>query len=145
MNAPIHSLRVVFALSTLACSVILVLFVHGRAQWTPEFWLQLIATSLAISAAVCFVAFRKAKMRIAGVPLAQFMGVFLRQLLLTYVVSAIVLTAVALVFIYLVTRTAPNALALAVLSGFWLSLWLAPAIASITSWRKLRPTSGIDA
>ena len=140
MNAPTHSLRLVFALSTFACSVVLVLFVHGRAQWTSEFWLQLFASSVAISAAVCFVAFRKGKMRVAGVPLARFVGVFLRQLLLTYVASAIVLTVFALVFIYLVTRTAPNALALAVLAGLWLSLWLAPAIASITSWHKLQST-----
>ena len=138
MNAPIQSLRIVFALSTLACSVILVLFVHGRAQWTPEFWLQLLATSLVISTAACFVAFRQGKMRVVGVPLARFAGVFLRQLVLAYVASAIALTAIALAFIYFVTRTAPNALALAVLAGLWLSLWLAPAIASITSWRKLR-------
>ena len=142
MNAPIHSLRLVFALSTFACSVILVLFFHGRAQWTSEFWLQLFATSVAISAAVCFVAFRKGKMRVAGVPLARFAGVFFRHLLLTYVASAIVLTVIAWVFIYLVTRTAPNALALAVLSGLWLSLWLAPAIASISCWRRLQSTSG---
>jgi hypothetical protein len=142
MNAPIHSLRLVFALSTFACSVILVLFFHGRAQWTPEFWFQLFATSVAISGAVCFVAFRKRKMRVEGVPLARFAGVFFRHLLLTYVASAIVLTVIAWVFIYLVTRTAPNALALAVLAGLWLSLWLAPAIASISCWRRLQSTSG---
>jgi hypothetical protein len=77
-------------------------------------------------------------MRVVGVPLARFAGVFLRQLVLAYVASAIALTVIALAFIYFVTRTAPNALALAVLAGLWLSLWLAPAIASITSWRKLR-------
>ena len=145
MKTPIHSLRIVFALSALACSVILVLFAHGRAQWTPEFWLQLLATSLAISAAACFVAFRKGKMRLEDVPLANFAGVFLRQLLVTYVASAIALSAIGWALIYLVTRTAPNALALAILAGSWLSLWLAPGIASVTSWRKLQGASNSDA
>ena len=138
MNAPTHSLRVIFALSTLTCSAVLVLLVHGRAQWTPEFWGQLVATSLTICAAACFIAFRNGKMRVVDVPLAHFVGVFLRQLLLTYVASAIALSAIGLAFIYFVTRTAPNALALAVLAGLWLSVWLAPGIASVTSWRKLR-------
>ncbi|MDD2744292.1 MAG: hypothetical protein PHV02_18695 [Rhodocyclaceae bacterium] len=142
MITPAHSLRVVFALGTFACSVILVLFVHGRAQWTPEFWLQLLATAIGICSAACFIAFRQGKMRVEGVPLGRFVGVFLRQLVLAYVASAVVVTAIALVFIYLVTRTAPNALALAVLAGLWLSLWITPVIASISSWRKLRPTIG---
>jgi hypothetical protein len=145
MKMPTHSLRIVFALSALACSVILVLFAHGRAQWTPEFWLQLLATSLAISAAACFLAFRKGKMQLVNVPLANFAGVFLRQLLLTYVASAIGLSAIGWALIYLVTRTAPNALALAILAGSWLSLWLAPGIASVTSWRKLQGVSNSDA
>ncbi|MBL8429899.1 MAG: hypothetical protein JNJ95_08435 [Dechloromonas sp.] len=145
MKTPIHSLRIVFALSTLACSVILVLFVHGRAQWTPEFWLQLLATSLAISTTACFAAFRKGKMQVIDVPLADFVGVFVRQLLVTYVASAIALSAIGWAFIYLVTRTAPNSLALAILAGSWLSLWLAPGIASVTSWRKLRAVRKSDA
>jgi hypothetical protein len=145
MKMPTHSLRIVFALSALACSVILVLFAHGRAQWTPEFWLQLLATSLAISAAACFLAFRKGKMQLVNVPLANFAGVFLRQLLLAYVASAIALSAIGWALIYLVTRTAPNALALAILAGSWLSLWLAPGIASVTSWRKLQGVSNSDA
>ena len=145
MKTPIHSLRIVFALSALACSVILVLFAHGRAQWTPEFWLQLLATSLAISVAACFLAFRKGKMRVVDVPLANFAGVFLRQLLVTYVASAIALSAIGWVLIYLLTRTAPNALALAILAGSWLSLWLAPGIASVTSWRKQQAVSKSDA
>jgi hypothetical protein len=145
MNAPIHTLRVVFALSTFACSVILVLFVHGRAQWTIAFWFQLMVTSLAICAATCFVAFRKRKMRVEGVPLARFAGVFLRELVLSYVFSSIAVTGVAVAVIYFVTRTAANGLALAVLAGLWLSLWLAPAVASITSSRKLRLARGNDA
>ena len=40
-------------------------------------------------------------------------------------------------FIYAITRSGPNALALAVLAGLWLSLWLAPGIASFTTWRQL--------
>jgi len=56
---PSQTLRVVFTLSALACSVILMLFVRGRAEWTDAFWLQLAATSVALCAAGCFVAFRK--------------------------------------------------------------------------------------
>ena len=45
MNTPTQTLRVVFTLSALACSVVLVLFVRGRAEWTDAFWLQLAAAS----------------------------------------------------------------------------------------------------
>jgi hypothetical protein len=142
MNTPINSLRIVFTLSTLACSVILVLFAHGRAQWTPEFWIQLVATSVFSCATICFIAFRKGNMRVVDIPLGRFFGVFLRQLVLSYIASAIALTAVALAIVYTMTRSAPDAFALASLAGLWLSLWCAPALASVTSWRKLRPTDG---
>ena len=59
MNTPSQTLRVVFTLSALACSVVLTLFVRGRAEWTDASWLQLAATSVALCAAGCFVAFRK--------------------------------------------------------------------------------------
>lgn len=84
-------------------------------------------------------------MRVEGVPLARFAGVFLRELVLSYVFSSIAVTGVAVAVIYFVTRTAANGLALAVLAGLWLSLWLAPAVASITSSRKLRLARGNDA
>lgn len=138
MKIPTQTLRVVFALSMLACSVILVLFVRGRAAWTPEFWLQLAAASVVISAAICFVAFRQGKMRLVAVPLWPFVRLFVRQLAIVYAVSAVAISGVALAVIYAITRSGPNALALAVLAGLWLSLWLAPGIASFTTWRKLR-------
>lgn len=138
MKTPTHTLHVVFALSMLACSVILVLFVRGRAAWTTEFWLQLAAASVALCAAVCFVAFRQGKMRLVDVPLWLFVRLFMRQLATVYAVSAVAITGVALAIIYAITRSGPNALALAVLAGLWLSLWLAPGIASVTTWRKLR-------
>lgn len=145
MKTPTHTLRVVFALSMLACSVILVLFVRGRAAWTTEFWLQLAAASVAISAAVCFVAFRQGKMRLVAVPLWPFVRLFVRQLAIVYAVSAVAISGVALAVIYAITRSGPNALALAVLAGLWLSLWLAPGIASFTTWRKLRVAKANDA
>lgn len=144
MNAPVLSLRIIFALGTFACSLVLVLFVHGRAQWTPEFWLQFLATSVAICAAVCFVAFRQGKMRVINVPLGVFARVFLRQLLFSYIASAIAVTVIALAVVYPMTHSAENSLALAALAGFWLALWLAPTIASVISWLKLRPASTND-
>ena len=137
MKAPTHTLRVVFALSMLACSVILVLFIRGSAAWTTEFWLQLAAASIALCAAICFVAFRRGKMRLVAVPLWPFVRLFVRQLAIIYAVAALGITAIALAVIYAITRSAPNALALAVLAGLWLSLWLAPGIASFTTWRQL--------
>jgi len=143
MNIPTQTLRVVFAASAFASSVILVLFVRGRAEWTTAFWLQLVVASLALCAAICFVAFRKGGMRLVGVPLWPFFRVFLRQLAIVYAALAIVITALALAIIYAITRSGPNALALAVLAGLWLSLWLAPGMASLTTWRRLRrPTVG---
>lgn len=140
MTAPAHSLRVVFALSTLACSVILVLFVRGRAAWTPEFWLQLAAAAVAVTLFVCWIAFRRGGLRLTGVPLERLARVFLPQLVYMYIASALAITAVALAVVYGVTRSGANSLALAVLSGLWLSLWLAPGIAALTSWRRLRPS-----
>lgn len=143
MYIPTQTLRVVFAASAFASSVILVLFVRGRAEWTTAFWLQLVVASLALCAAICFVAFRKGGMRLVGVPLWPFVRVFLRQLAIVYAALAIGITALALAIIYAITRSGPNALALAVLAGLWLSLWLAPGMASLTTWRRLRrPTVG---
>ncbi|HQX05771.1 MAG TPA: hypothetical protein PKZ19_03200 [Zoogloea sp.] len=138
MNTPTQTLRVVFAASAFATSVILVLFVRGRAEWTTAFWLQLAAASLALCAGVCFVMFRKGGMRLVGVPLWPFVRLFLRQLAIVYAVLAIAITALALAIIYAITRSGPNALALAVLAGLWLSLWLAPGVAALTTWRRLR-------
>lgn len=145
MNIPTQTLRVVFAASAFASSVILVLFVRGRAEWTTAFWLQLVVASLALCAAICFVAFRKGSMRLVGVPLWPFVRVFLRQLAIVYAALAIAITAIALAIIYAITRSGPNALALAVLAGLWLSLWLAPGIAAFTTWRRLRRTTVGDA
>ena len=85
----------------------------GRAEWTDAFWLQLAATSVALCAAGCFVAFRKGGLRLEAVPLRRFALVFLRHLALTYLASGVAVTALA-------------------------GLWLAPGIASFTTWRTLR-------
>ena len=145
MTAPAQTLRVVFALSTFACSIILVLFVRGRAAWTTEFWVQLVAAAIAVSTAICFFVFRKGNMRLVDVTLGQLARTFLPQLVFMYIASAVAVTAVALAVIYGITRSGLNSLALAVLAGLWLSLWLAPGIASLTSWNKLRAARGNDA
>jgi hypothetical protein len=139
MTAPAHTLRVVFALSALACSVILVLFARGRAEWTAAFWLQLAAASLVVTAVVCALAFRHDRLRLTGIPLAPMARVFLSQLVYVYVASAVALTVLSFLVIYGITRVGDNSLALAVVSGLWLSLWIAPGIAAFTSWFKLRP------
>jgi hypothetical protein len=138
MIAPVHSLRVVFALSTLACSLILMLFVSGRVTWSPAFWLQVAAASAAICAASCALAFRRGRLRLDAVPLARLVPLYLRQLLFAYIATSLAITAVALAAVYGITRSAPNALALAVVAGLWLALWIAPGIACLTSWRRLR-------
>lgn len=142
MVVPAQTLRVVFALSALACSVILVLFVHGRAAWTTGFWVQLVAAAVGLAAIICRLVFRKGRLRLAGVPLGPFFRVFLLQLMLGYVTSALAITAIAMAVIYGVTRSGADSLALAVLAGLWLALWLAPGVAALTSWLKLRSTQG---
>jgi len=138
MNTPTQTLRVVFAASALASSVILTLFVRGRAEWTTAFWLQIAGASVALCALICLVAFRRGGLHLAAVPLWGFIRVFLRQLAIVYIALAIATTALALAIIYAITRSGPNALALAVLAGLWLSLWLAPGMAALTTWRRLR-------
>lgn len=138
MTAPAHSLRVVFALSALACSVILVLFVRGRAEWTTAFWLQLSAAAAVATVLACWLAFRRGRLRLAAVPLTQLARVFLSQLVYVYIATAVVLTALAFAVIFGITRVGAHSLALAVVSGLWLSLWIAPGIAAFTSWFRLR-------
>lgn len=138
MTAPAHTLRVVFAFSALACSVILVLFVRGRAEWTGAFWLQLAAAAIVVTIAACWLAFRHGGLRLAGIPLAQFARVFLSQLVYVYIACAVAVTALAFAVIYGITRVGANSFALAVVAGLWLSLWMAPGIAAFTSWRRLR-------
>ena len=145
MLAPAHTLRVVFALSAVACSVVLALFVRGRVAWTTEFWLQLAMLALAIASVICWFTFHRGKLKLAGVSLGQLARAFLPQLVYMYIASALVITAVALAVIYAVTRSGANSLALAVLAGLWLSLWVAPGIASVTSWLKLSSAPGNDA
>ncbi len=140
MTAPAHTLRLVFALSALACSVILVLFARGRAEWTTAFWLQLAASATVATVLACGLAFRHGRLRLAAVPSARLARVFLSQLVYVYIASAVVLTALAFAVLYGITRAGANSLALAVVSGLWLSLWIAPGIAAFTSWFKLRPT-----
>ncbi|MDD3353262.1 hypothetical protein [Zoogloea sp.] len=137
MNAPTHTLRVVFALSMLACSVILMLFIRGRAEGSQTFWLQLMGTSAVLSTALCLIAFRKGRMRLEAVPLWPFLRLFVRQLAIVYAASAFSITGLSLAIIYAITRSGFNALALAVLAGVWLSLWLAPGVAAFTTWRVL--------
>ena len=138
MLAPAQLLRAVFALSTFACAIVLVLFVRGRAAWTTAFWVQLLATALLVSALVCALAFRRGRMRLAGVPAGRLARVFVVELGRLYVASAVAVTAIALAVVYAITRSGAESLALAVLAGLWLSLGLAPALAAVTSWRRLR-------
>lgn len=144
MTAPSYSLRLVFALSVFICSTILAVFLRGSAALTTEFWVQLFAATVVISTAICFIAFRKGKMRLVDVPLGRLVRVFLWQLLFVYIASATVISAIAMAVVYTAMRSAPNSFAVAVMAGLWLSLWLAPGIAAFTSWRKLRgaPESG---
>lgn len=81
--------------------------------------------------------------KLDGVPM-RFVLVFLRELATIYIVSGVAVTAIALAVIYGVTRSGANALALAVLAGLWLPLWLAPGIASFTTWRRLRSATAGD-
>ena len=118
---PRHILRVVFALSALACSVILVLFVRGRAEWSDAFWLQLAAASRCPVRQPAPSPSRDGRLRLDGVPMLRFVLVFVRELATIYIVSGVAVTAIALAVIYGVTRSGANALALAVLAGLWLS------------------------
>ncbi|MBY0467276.1 MAG: hypothetical protein K2W33_20235 [Burkholderiales bacterium] len=136
--APVHALRAVFALSVFACAVILVLFVRGRVTWTDGFWLQLFAAALGVSLVICAVAFRKGRLRLAGVSWGQLAHTFFMQLMWVYIASAVGIGLVALAVIYAITASAASSVALAVLSGLWLALWFAPGVASLTSWHKLR-------
>lgn len=138
IKAPAHSLRAVFALSALACSVILMLFLRGRAVDSAGFWAQLLASAAALSAGVCLIAFRNGGLRLADPPLWPLLRLWALHLLYAYLIASALLTAIGWALLYAATRSAQSSLALAVLAGLWLSLWLAPGIACLSSWRKLK-------
>ena len=137
--APRHTLRVVFALSVLACAVIAVLFYKGRAVQSAEFWTGVLAWAVAITVAACAGAFRGGRMALQAVPLGVLLRSFVRQLALSYAVSAVVLTVLGFAALMYVTRVLASSAALAVVAGLWLSLWLAPGLAA---WRTARRLTG---
>ena len=137
MNTPRHTLRVIFALSSGACAVILMLFVRGRATPTTGFWVQLLATALVVSAAGCYLAFRRGGLLLQDVPLSRFLPKLLLHLAVAYLACSVLASAVAFAALYVVTRSPEGSAALAALAGLWLSLWVAPGIAAITSARAL--------
>lgn len=72
MNAPRHTLRVIFALSSAACAVILMLFVRDRTTPATMCWVQVLAAALAILVGRCCIAFRCGGARLGEVPLSGF-------------------------------------------------------------------------
>ena len=117
-------------------------FFKNRAALASLIILSLI--SLLVILWVRFAAASRGGLRLEAVPPGRFVLVFLRQLAIVYIASGVAVTALALAIIYAITRSGPNALALAVLAGLWLSLWLAPGIASFTTWRTLRGAGADD-
>ncbi|MBP6901477.1 MAG: hypothetical protein KBC73_15380 [Burkholderiaceae bacterium] len=138
VKAPTHSLRVVFALSAFACSVILMLFLRGRAVDSTEFWAQLLAAAAGLCALACLVAFRRGGLRLVEQPLWPLLRLWSLQLLYAYLITSALLTAIGWALLYAATRSAQSSLALSVLAGLWLSLWAAPGISCLGTWRKLR-------
>lgn len=145
MRVPSHTLRIVFGLSALACSVIVVLFMRGRVSFVDEnrFWLEVGASALALTSVACGLAFRRGGLRLEGVSLGDLVFSFLRSLLVAYVGSASVITLVGFALLYTQTHTVSHALALAGLAGLWLSAWFAPGVAAVMSWRRLRSTASV--
>ncbi|MFO1252667.1 MAG: hypothetical protein U1E77_16395 [Inhella sp.] len=139
MHAPSQLLRVVFAASALACSLILMLFLRGRAPQDDMNWGLLLLGTGAVAAVACALAFRGGRMRLQGVAWAPLLHTFLWQLLWTYLVCATLLTLIGWGLVVWVTRSPLNAAALATLAGAWLSLWLAPGVAAWRTARRLQP------
>lgn len=139
MNTPRHTLRVIFAFSSFACAVILMLFVRGRATPTSAFWVQLLATALLLSAAGCYLAFRRGGLLLRDVPVSRLLPKLFLHLAVAYLACSVVAIAVAFAALYVVTQSSESSGALAVLAGLWLSLWVAPGVAALTSARALSP------
>jgi len=143
MQAPSQLLRVVFAASTLACSLIVMLFLRGRAPQDDLNWGLLLLGTVGLAAVVCAFAFRGGRMRLGHVGWSTLLHAYLWQLLWVYLACATALSLIGLALILWVTRSPLNAAALAVLAGAWLSLWLAPGVAALRTARRLQsPTQG---
>lgn len=137
MNAPQQLLRILFALSTAASALVLVLFARGRVTSAEAFWPQTLAATAALTLLLCGLVFRRGRLRLPPRPLAGVLGTYLVQLLLAYAASALALTVLAAALVAAVTDTPQHALALGVLAGLWLALWVAPGVAAVTTWRRL--------
>ncbi len=138
MPVPSQLLRVVFAASALACSLIVMLFLRGRAPQDDLNWGLLLLGTVGLAAGACALAFRGGRMRVQGVAWASLLHSFLWQLLGAYLVCATLLTLLGWVLVVWVTRSPLNAAALALLAGAWLSLWLAPGVAAWRTARRLQ-------
>ncbi|ACB35564.1 hypothetical protein Lcho_3306 [Leptothrix cholodnii SP-6] len=137
MKSPRHSLRILFAASSFCCSVILMLFLRGRTTATPVFWIGTFAAATAICVFVCWMAFRHGRMTVDDVPLSTLLAKLGLHLLVAYVACTTLITAVGLAGLLTVTHSFTSSLALAALAGLWLSIWLAPGVAAISTSRAL--------
>lgn len=137
MKSPRHTLRILFAASCFCCSIILVLVLRGRAPATALFWMQTSASALAVCIVACRMAFRHGRMLLDEIPLSTLLKKLGRHLLVAYVVCTAIITAVGLAGLLTLTHSATSSLALAGLAGLWLSIWLAPGVAAVSTSRAL--------
>lgn len=137
MKSPRHSLRVLFAASCFCCSIIFMLFLRGRTTATPVFWVETFAAASAICVIVCWMAFRHGRMTVDEVPLSKLLAKLGRHLLVAYVACTTLITAVGLAGLLTLTLPITSSLALSALAGLWLSIWLAPGVAALSTSRAL--------
>lgn len=93
--------------------------------------------SCLIALALCFVLIRSGLLASPSVGLLSLLRAFVKSLAWSYLKLAVVIGVVFLVILTLVGIPFKDAGALSALFAFWLSLWLAPAIASLATGRKL--------
>lgn len=141
MTAPNQILRVLFAASVLASAFWLI----GLA-WEPAFGQEapipaLILLASAVTAGLCWFAFRRERLIIpGGVRPAKLIGLVLSRFVLAYLVLAPVCGVFAwgLIQSFSAEPSHPEARLLPWILALWFPLWSSPAVAAVLAWRALK-------
>jgi len=139
MNAPSAVLRAVFFVSAFAASMLFLVAVLPRGAMKYSEYSHYIAAALAFlgALALCFRAIRSGLLASPSVRWPAFLLAFVKALAWSYLKLAVVIGLVFLATFVVVGVSYKDAGALSTLFAFWLALWLAPAMASLATGRRL--------
>jgi hypothetical protein len=138
MNFPCVVLRVVFFASVFATSMVLQSAALPHATKNTEYGNYFVgALSCLIAGAICLRLIRGGLLTSPSVGLLDLFKAFAKSLAWSYIKLAVVVGLIFLVTLIVSGIAFKDASALSMLFALWLPLWVAPAMASLATGRKL--------